>query len=325
MESNRLTAQDIDWRALCAPSEFGEIGWRVGPTGFSGSGPWVQIVPYLTARAIQGRFDAACGPSNWQNSAPAFYPPNTYQVDEYDERKSQYVTRTRYVPGRVSIGIGIRIDGEWVWKYDGANETNVEPFKGGVSNAEKRAAVQWGVGRDLYDDRFKRVYADVLPNKNGSYDRAWVRDKKDKANSRHVFWKLPARFVPGSPQDPDPNIGDQQPPPPAQQPANTSNGSNEPDATDDVRKDFADQALEILAASGLKAGGKWSTAMMDKVNAARKGSELRQIIADIKSGLQAGAKARTDARNAAEPDKDAGSAGHSGDDDDDQFDDDIPF
>ena len=296
-----MTAQEIDWRALRAPSQLSEIAWRVGPTGFGDNGPWIQVVPYVTARAIQERFDNACGPANWQNSEPVFHQPNTYQVEEWDKKKKAFVTKTRYVPGRVSIGIGVRIGDEWIWKHDGANETNVEPFKGGVSNAEKRAAVQWGVGRDLYDDRFKRVYAIVLPGKDGAYDRAWVKDKKNSENSRSVYWKLKPEFVPtGAPQDPDPNVGNQQPPPAQNPPPSNGNGSREVDATADVRKDFADQALEIMATAGLKATSKFSLAMMEKVNTARTGTELRRIIGDIKKGLQAGAKARSEARNAAE-------------------------
>jgi len=37
------------------------------------------------------------------------------------------------------------------WKYDAAPYTNIEALKGGHSDAFKRAAVHWGVARDLYD------------------------------------------------------------------------------------------------------------------------------------------------------------------------------
>jgi len=45
----------------------------------------------------------------------------------------------------------VNVDGNWVTKYDGADETNIEATKGGFSDSMKRAAVQWGLGRDLYD------------------------------------------------------------------------------------------------------------------------------------------------------------------------------
>ena len=36
-------------------------------------------------------------------------------------------------------------------KYDGAENTDIEPVKGGLSDSFKRAAVLWGIGRYLYD------------------------------------------------------------------------------------------------------------------------------------------------------------------------------
>jgi hypothetical protein len=52
----------------------------------------------------------------------------------------------------VKAGIGIRDadTGEWIWKYDGADDTEFQATKGGLSDAFKRAAVKWGVGRYLY-------------------------------------------------------------------------------------------------------------------------------------------------------------------------------
>ena len=46
--------------------------------------------------------------------------------------------------------IGLKIDGEWVWRSNGAGETQVEAEKGQYSDAFKRAAVLWGIGRYLY-------------------------------------------------------------------------------------------------------------------------------------------------------------------------------
>ena len=57
--------------------------------------------------------------------------------------------------------IDIRINGEWVSRSDAAGDTHVEPVKGGASDALKRSAAQWGIGRYLY----------YLPNQ-------WVRTKK---------------------------------------------------------------------------------------------------------------------------------------------------
>ena len=39
---------------------------------------------------------------------------------------------------------------EWITKWDGADKTNFEATKGGLSDSMKRAAYQWGIGRYLY-------------------------------------------------------------------------------------------------------------------------------------------------------------------------------
>lgn len=40
---------------------------------------------------------------------------------------------------------------EWITKSDGAGSTDIEPIKGGLSNAFKRAASIWNIGRYLYE------------------------------------------------------------------------------------------------------------------------------------------------------------------------------
>jgi hypothetical protein len=81
----------------------------------------------LDNRAIMERLDEVCGPANWRN--------------EYAKGPE----------GGVLCCIYIKIDGEWIGKWDGADNTDVEATKGGLSDAMKRAAVQWGIGRFLYD------------------------------------------------------------------------------------------------------------------------------------------------------------------------------
>lgn len=54
------------------------------------------------------------------------------------------------VNGVVYCGIAINNDGEWIWKWDCGSESNIEAEKGQSSDAMKRAAVKWGIGRELY-------------------------------------------------------------------------------------------------------------------------------------------------------------------------------
>lgn len=61
---------------------------------------------------------------------------------------------------------------EWVTKADGAGDSDVEAEKGAISDALKRAAVKWGIGRYLYD--LGNIWVDTEPAGRS------VRIKKDQ-------------------------------------------------------------------------------------------------------------------------------------------------
>ncbi len=121
--SNYETAQDL-FDALCMPFAAEEIDWRVGSTTQDKSKG--MALAYLDARAVMDRLDSVCGPDAWQ---------------------CNYI-----VAGPLAVcNIGVRMpNGEWIWKADGAGATDIEGEKGMLSDALKRAAVRWGVGRYLY-------------------------------------------------------------------------------------------------------------------------------------------------------------------------------
>ena len=113
----------MDIEALLAPFAPAEIEWRVGAT--TRDKDKGMALAYLDARAVMDRLDSVCGPEGWQNRYP-------------------------YARDKTCCDIGIKIDNEWIWKSDGAGDTDVEGSKGAFSSALKRAAVRWGVGRYLY-------------------------------------------------------------------------------------------------------------------------------------------------------------------------------
>jgi hypothetical protein len=124
------TAPAIDLLRLADKFPAEEIEWRIGRAGYTSTGkPYGTVLAYVTNRAIMQRLDEVCGPANWRN--------------EYREWT---------VGGKAGVlcGISIKIGGEWVTKWDGAEQTDIEPVKGGLSDSMKRAAVQWGIGRYLY-------------------------------------------------------------------------------------------------------------------------------------------------------------------------------
>ena len=121
---------------LHQPFPAADVEWRIQQSGEKDGKIWARVLAYITNRAIQQRLDDVCGPENWYN---------IYRREKTDDGKTA-----------VLCGIAVRVareDGnaEWVIKWDGAEETDVESVKGGLSSSMKRAAVQWGSGRYLYD------------------------------------------------------------------------------------------------------------------------------------------------------------------------------
>lgn len=108
------------------PFREAEVEFRLAQAGESGRGVWAKCLAYITSRAIQERLDEVCGPENWT------------------------VAYEFIAVSGVICNLSIKIGDEWVTKSDGAEMTKIEPFKGGISSALKRAGSAWGIGRYLY-------------------------------------------------------------------------------------------------------------------------------------------------------------------------------
>ena len=152
-----------------------DVKWRVGSSGVSTKGqgttfmtgkPWIRALAYIDNRAIEDRLDEVCGPENWQNKF---------------EIHGDFVL----------CGIGILVsevvgaEPHWVWKWDGAGVTDIEPVKGALSDAMKRAGQQWGIGRYLYN--FGESWGEIVDV--GEY-RATIKEHDGKGR-RHVQWDPP--------------------------------------------------------------------------------------------------------------------------------------
>lgn len=135
MESS---VKDI-YQKLRAPLSAKLISWRVGRKA---SGDTMgQALPYITPRVIQNTLDDIMGPENWRNSFLA----NTLGAG---------------MASVIAI-IELRLNGEWIaksdaaqvdtFKEDGQNNSKEIAIKGAYSDAFKRAAVMWGLGRYLYE------------------------------------------------------------------------------------------------------------------------------------------------------------------------------
>lgn len=131
---------------LTAPIQPNEIEWRVQSVTSTGK---MIVVPYINNRCVMQRFDAAFGPTNW--------------TSEFREITNGFICR-----------LTVYMDGQIITREDGASKTNIEPEKGGISDAMKRAAVQFGLGRCLYD------YPKVFIECNEKYIPDWAQDKLTK-------------------------------------------------------------------------------------------------------------------------------------------------
>lgn len=113
--------------------------WRV--QSFSKFKPEAMCVAYIDARQVMDMLDNVVGPGNWQS--------------QFKEHK-----------GNLFCSIGIKVDNQWVWKSDCGTESNMEKEKGEASDAFKRAAVMWGIGRFLYSLEIIKVPANCKKEKN---------------------------------------------------------------------------------------------------------------------------------------------------------------
>lgn len=155
-----------DVKALQSPFGTEDIEWRVQQCGSTQQGKlWAIVIPYITNRAIQQRLDDVCGVDGWKN--------------EY--------TSTPNDKGTL-CGISIKFD-DWITKWDGAEDTDIEAVKGGLSSAMKRAAVQWGIGRYLY--KYEAAIVTPQLDKPQSMDGWIMTQAKIDGKKQRIFYRVP--------------------------------------------------------------------------------------------------------------------------------------
>ena len=148
---------------LSAPFAADAIHWRAQNVTERNGGNALALA-YIDARDVMDRLDNVVGPHGW--------------TDTYEE-----TPRGRLIC-RLSI---LTPDGNWVMKSDGAGDTDVEGDKGAISDAFKRAAVKWGIGRYLYDlgtiwapcQLVERDGKPVLNQKGKPTWKAWKPEARD--------------------------------------------------------------------------------------------------------------------------------------------------
>lgn len=168
----------MELETLKQPFAPEDIEWRVQRSGIKNKKGWAMVLAYVTNRAIMDRLDEVCTPAHWQN--------------EYKDAPGG--------EGGLLCGLSIEVaPDKWVTKWDGAERTQVEAVKGGFSDSMKRAAVQWGIGRYLYNLETKFVQV----NSNSGQHRISIKDKDGK-ELLSGYWNdpaLPAWALPAKEED----------------------------------------------------------------------------------------------------------------------------
>ena len=122
-----------------------DIQWRVQRLTKDGTAG--LALAYINVRQVQDRLNEVMG-TDWQTKHEVF-------------------------GAKTICSLGLKLDEEWVWRSDGAGDTQFEADKGAISDSLKRAAVSFGIGRHLYD----------LPS-------IWVKCQSKEVNGKHYFQRF---------------------------------------------------------------------------------------------------------------------------------------
>lgn len=114
-------------KALAAPFPRNEVLGRIGTK--TKDGKKAQVLAYVDARTVMKRLDEVLGVDGWMD-----------EIRPIADGKGFVCRLSLRMP-----------DDTWIHREDVADLSQVEAVKGGASDAFKRAAVKFGVGRYLYD------------------------------------------------------------------------------------------------------------------------------------------------------------------------------
>lgn len=91
------------------------------------TGAKIMLLIYIDSRAVMQILDEAFGPLGWKRTHKVIGDDSFCCISVWDENKQQ-----------------------WIDKEDVGTESYTEKVKGKASDSFKRAATNWGVGRELY-------------------------------------------------------------------------------------------------------------------------------------------------------------------------------
>ena len=138
------------------PKEVYWIAFGVKAKGSSTTEGTATAIPYVTSGYVENTLDEAAGKFGWQSDL-------------------------KQVSGIMCMGVGIKDpeSGEWLWRWDVGLEKSQDEHgsKSEVTGALKRAARQWGIGRDLKDYPKPRVACNIwIGNDKKVRHNSWITD-----------------------------------------------------------------------------------------------------------------------------------------------------
>jgi hypothetical protein len=187
MAKTKEEIKPVDWDALKAPFDQNDVKYRI--QSMTGDQTKALMLPYVDSRGVQDRLDAVLGPENWKDEYIEWQMPGvqldpmaaqTAGWDSYknqeDKKQAAHFIDEYYQKG-VKCRLSIRVGDEWITKEDGAANTSIEGVKGGISQALRRAAVKFGIGRYLYNlpDLWIPIQAAYVDGKESAYYKGSYR------------------------------------------------------------------------------------------------------------------------------------------------------
>lgn len=234
---------------LQAPFPERDIEWRVHHSGRSKGRQWAMVLAYVDNRAIQNRLDEVFGPGGWKN-------------EFHDFRDGVLCT------------ISCKVGDEWISKTDGAEPTQFESFKGGLSSAMKRAGVQWGIGRYLYE--LPQTFVEVYPQKPDHPDAKFIMDDKTGVRGYWIPPKLPDWALPENERNGNRQVSQKQPEQVLRGKAQQTQARSQ--QTQDPKIKITKMIYNVARASGLLQKEEWGLRLLKKVNPNLKENTFKEAL-----------------------------------------------
>ncbi len=138
------------------PAEVSWLPRGVKPKNNSTTEGVATAIPYVDSAYVERTLDEAAGPFGWQ-------------------------TDLKQIAGIMCMGVGIRNPetGEWSWRWDVGLEKSQDEHgsKSEVTGALKRAARQWGIGRDLKNYPKPRARCKIWKGNDNKFRfNSWIGD-----------------------------------------------------------------------------------------------------------------------------------------------------